>query len=243
MSTSNLLPRALLRPFVVTTASWATVLAVVGLLWIAVGTRPMELFAEVALMGEHWYAGTLSVFTVLVWGAGGALLLTTGWALSYRDRRMGHGLRALGAFTLVLVFDDAFGIHDHLVAQMAHVPEIALFGVYGVLASVVVLRHGPILLERQEIRILAGAIVALGLSLAVDLGGAGFEGRHALEDVLKLLGASYWTLFAVLVCRDVIWAAPLQRPPPARRAIRPEGVPAARQNALAGAAARPRRPY
>ena len=119
--------RALARPLALTTALWAVVMGAVATLWFLRGIRPMQLFAEVVLLGEDWYLGTLSVLTVLLWASAAGLLLTTGSALAGREPREGAALRALGAFTAVLVVDDAFGLHVHVLKTVAGVPEVVPF--------------------------------------------------------------------------------------------------------------------
>ena len=135
----------------------------------------------------------MSTLEILLWGGAAALLLTTGAALTGREPLPGSALRALGGFTVLLVADDAFGLHEGALTRVTGVPDLAARGLFVVAALLVAARHGRGLRVHPYRPVLAVAVVVLCLSLAVDL-----VGPQLPEELLELLGVGYWTLFAAL---------------------------------------------
>lgn len=122
------------------------------------------------------YAGVLSVLTIMVWTAGGAVAFAA--AALVRERR--SWLLVLGSLLLVIAADDGFMLHEGL-----GLPEIGFVVVYGAVAGWLAFRSLVRLRDGSGSAILVGG-AALALSAAFDLWATD---PYLIEDHLKLIGA------------------------------------------------------
>jgi len=154
---------------------------------VATFTRDVQDYAGVA-----WYTGAVNTVNVIVWTVVTTLSLTIAW-LERHDRRR---LLAFGAFTLVLLADDAFLLHE-AVGPENGVPQALFLGLYGVMAAVLLVAYTRSPRTGSSIAFLIGAVL-LGASVLVD---ELLTHRFLLEDGCKLLGALVWVAVPLLALR------------------------------------------
>lgn len=104
----------------------------------------------------------------------------------------------MGLLTVVLTLDDRFLLHE-LVLPHFGVPEIVTYAAYGVLAVVLAVAFCRVLLAQPETWLLFLAVVAMGLSVGLDLTGIDSTVRRVAEETAKMTGASALTLFPATV--------------------------------------------
>lgn len=191
-------------------------LVVVALLWVALDTTLYELTGDplaVAEVGPH--VGFLSNLGMLFWASGAGVSL---WAsfVPDRDGSTEGGLRRLlrdaGLLTVVLVVDDLFMIHDHLIPEHTPVPEWAVLLVIAALVVLFLIRHRSTFVRTPWL-CLTIAVAAFGLMLVVDLleSSAPLPLHHAFEEGSKLAGILYWTWWLMLTARVHVLGS-VQRP-------------------------------
>lgn len=159
---------------------------------------PYLLMREPQNLGQlPWYAGACSMITGWLWCAAAVVCFFV-WSI-LGERPDADGLPKFmlyfGALTLALMLDDAFQLHEQAAARFL-AGDKAVFAAYlGMLITGARLYRHEI--RKSEVRLLASAIVFLGLSLLVDglqdlYGERLGPWRILFEDGFKLLGAAGW---------------------------------------------------
>jgi hypothetical protein len=167
--------------------------------------------------GESLSVGVLLRAEVLVWSAAIGVALAAGLLGRQWSAPQTPVLLAFGAVAAVLVADDALLIHE--AAQKAGVPRGTFQAIYGAVVLLLLWRLRVQIFSMTPWILLIGACGWLGLSAIVDASGDYLvEGAtlHFVEDGLKWLGVLSWSLYLVLVSRDLAQSLPdlLQEAPP-----------------------------
>jgi hypothetical protein len=106
-------------------------------------------------------------------------------------------LITLGALTAALGTDDLFMVHEGLLPFL-RLPESIMYILYASLTVIGITKFRKQIMQTPW-GMIAAALVCLGVSVVLDLitDKLGFhnEGTWVVEDALKLLGISFWTMY------------------------------------------------
>ena len=191
MNTDNATTRLLLLSYIPP----LLVLALAHLLADALGVPFSTLTRDTAAVaGLPFVTGWISYLGAVLMAAAASVALFT--AAHARARAY---LAGLGLFSLALLGDDLFMLHDGLLAFMG-IDETLVMGAYAVILMLILgsnLEH-----VRRASLPLAIALAFFGLSSVVDLWPDQVFGnhRHLLEDGSKLLGIAGWLGYIVHIC-------------------------------------------
>lgn len=191
MHTDNATTRLLLLSYIPP----MLVLALAHLLADALGVPFSTLTRDTAAVaGLPFVTGWISYLGAVLLAAAASIALFTA-----AHARVRSYLAGLGLFSLALLGDDLFMLHDGLLAFMG-IDETLVMGAYAVILLVILgsnLDH-----VRQASLPLAIALGFFGLSSVVDLWPDQVSGnhRHLLEDGSKLLGIAGWLGYIVYIC-------------------------------------------
>lgn len=157
-----------------------------------------------------FYVGSVSNLGNLLWAAGATVCLFTAMALPVA---LGHGMRRFltvsGAFTILLMADDALLIHDEILPQ-----HFGISGeIYGLLYIALML--GFLVAFRRlilttNVILLLTALVFFAGSAGVDMVSSVLSGIISsaavifAEDATKLLGIGIWLAYFVAVARQAV---------------------------------------
>jgi len=189
-------PRVSWVLFVVLYISALGVLGLAALASVFLNVRMAKLVRDpLAIYHGHPLFGALSNLGVLLWCGAAATCLYAGMLLRARgDRRAERFLLFSGFFSVVLVLDDLFQIHEDLLRRYLGVRESIFFfaGTYGVLFVVYLAVCWRAILE-TDWSLLALAIVFFAAALIadnfpVDIG----PWTLLIEDGLKFIGIVSW---------------------------------------------------
>ncbi len=177
-------------------------------------TRDPTSVAEVPL-----YIGFVSQFGIFLWSATATCCLMAGLALARQgqDRQGRNFFLYAAGLSLMLGMDDLFLLHEVFFPYFG-VPELVVFGVYGVLVAVFLGLFLRLLL-RSEYLLLLMAFGFLGLSVLTDLADVVLIEPFLLEDGLKLVGILAWLCYFART--SLLAIAPLPRRQEAARAPMP----------------------
>ncbi|HEY7464764.1 MAG TPA: hypothetical protein VH987_10090 [Candidatus Limnocylindria bacterium] len=159
-----------------------------------------------------FYIGSISLLGVILWSAAVAVCLFGAFAPGEPDelRRL---LLVSGIFTAVLLFDDAFLLHDEILPRYAGISG-ELYGVAYLVAMVVYLYALWRPIQRTDRAVLFAALALFAVSAAADLGSSVLAEALPsplgllLEDGAKLLAIETWLAYFVMVSRAVLSATP-----------------------------------
>lgn len=144
------------------------------------------------------YTAFMTHAAVFLWGSAGVIAVFTAAVLRVgsKDRAGAGFLLAGGLFSLVLMLDDFFLMHEWLVPRFLGLPEEVAFLVYGALGVVFLVVFRRAILAAEP-----GLLLLAGVLFAVSIGLDQLESREMIpqywlpEDAVKLLGISTWWLF------------------------------------------------
>jgi len=153
-------------------------------------------------LGAPWYVGAISNATVLIAVAGGVVGVFAASVVPPTSGRSFRGLLGwLGSLVVFLSLDDLYLLHEE-VAPSLGVPEVALYGTYGMVFIIVLWAYRRPLIELTNYFLLILGMLALGVSLAVDVALA--RGLFTLpisgsyvEDPAKVIGIVLIATFLV----------------------------------------------
>jgi hypothetical protein len=162
----------------------------------------------------HPFTGALSVVGTFMWAAGGAICLFSAAVLRARGAtgRLIGFLCASGVFTLWLLVDDQFQIHEDVAEARLGIDQRLFFFAYLGIVGVGLARYRTCILD-SSYPLLLIALGFLGLSVLVDMthayvaplaGGA----ATFLEDGCKLLGIAGWLGYYAQTCFLALGTAP-----------------------------------
>jgi hypothetical protein len=150
--------------------------------------------------GMPFYLGFLSNAGLLLWSAGAVTCLYSSWLLADGQKDMRRLLLGGGVVTAWLLLDDMFMLHEAVLPRLG-IREIVVMAVYAVVVPCFLLMNMRRVLQTDPL-FLGSALFFLGLSVIVDEVSL-FSTRFStsaqgwLEDGLKLLGISGWTMYWV----------------------------------------------
>ncbi|MEZ5154751.1 MAG: hypothetical protein R2718_01445 [Solirubrobacterales bacterium] len=156
-----------------------------------------------AVKGLDFETGILTRIEVVVWVAAAAAALTAAFLARRLRRQEEPILFGFGLLGLVMAVDDSLTVHE-AVSSVVGVPLIELG--YVVALGWLLWRFRDRLLTSTPVLLLAGALIGMGLSEAVDLldDHTALEAGAALEDIFKFLGIILYSGFLVLIAQAVI---------------------------------------
>lgn len=195
-------------------AVWVTTAC---LLWLSAAQDevPTErLFLDPATVGgQPWYTGLLHEIGILAWTVAATGAAAGAWVASLTGRLGSKWFLASGsALTIVLLVDEVTGFHSRIAPRFG-VPKLVVVAWYLAGATVWLIANVAEI-RRTRWLTLAAALVALGLSVALD-----YERRDTgfhvfFEDAPKLLGIVAWATYFVFATVDITRSA-VRSPAPA----------------------------
>jgi len=154
-----------------------------------------------AIAGLPLYTGVVSHVGVLLWCSAASVSLFASAVLHRQQRNapLAKFLFCAGGFTVVLMIDDLFMVHE-AAAYVVGIPDSAIVLAYGVLGATLAVAFRRQILA-SEYLLLFASLLFLGASIAVDASNltdsqglrTSISARyHLLEDGPKLLGIAFW---------------------------------------------------
>lgn len=144
----------------------------------------------------HPFTGIISNIGVLMWCTTTSICLFTGiFLLSNGVKKEAFFLIYSGLFSLILLFDDLFMLHDYIFYSFKDfILEPIIFTGYAILLIYYSINYYRIILENNYF-VFSLAVLFLGLSILIDsiFPSEGLE--HFVEDGLKFIGIANWMLF------------------------------------------------
>ncbi len=150
-----------------------------------------------------FYAGSVSNAGALLWVATAAICLFTRTLVKARaanDRISGFLLYA-AVFTLILMADDLFMLHEGLFRHYIPIHENIIYFSYALTTVLFLVLYRRIILD-SEFVLLILAFTLFGLSVSIDIIQHHIDhdqflaiGGYVLEDGLKLLGIVTWLIY------------------------------------------------
>lgn len=166
-----------------------------------------------AIVGVPPYVGALSTLGFMFWSASLGICCLGFLLLRARDGfgREAEFLLVAGAFTFLLLIDDAFMIHDYYLDRESGSLEWIVYVIYAAFLASYGLRYGRTVLDGPFI-LLLGAIGALALSAGYDAV-TPFDANRGvfIEDAFKFAGIVFWWAFHLTFVSGI-----LRTPRPAR---------------------------
>jgi hypothetical protein len=149
----------------------------------------------VQLLNGRPYTGMLSNLGIIVWSAtAGICLFVVILNVNQQHLKRGKQFFLLAfVFTMVLLLDDLFLLHDVILPEDLKISENYLYAVYGILALVFIFYFRNDILETPYLLLFA-AVIFFGFSIGMDTIVKFFDMEHGffLEDGSKFLGIISW---------------------------------------------------
>lgn len=143
----------------------------------------------------QFYIGFVSNIGLMVW-AGTVATCTLASRLLWRtdQHSQAHFFLASAGISLMLLLDDAFLLHENVIPQIFHVPEIAVYVVYGMLiVSYLIYFRNDIF--GTDYTLLIMALSGFGFSLFIDFFDTDTIVYTFLEDAFKFTGIVLWLTY------------------------------------------------
>jgi hypothetical protein len=191
--------------------------AAVLLVWRKTGIPIRVFFIDpVAEFDAPMYIGLFSNLGVLLWCASAAVCLFGGWLLMRAPgrREVAWFLVCAGLLTGFLQVDDLYLLHEEVLPDHCHVPQMLVFAGYDLLFLSFLVGFRRVLHTTDHL-LLFLAFGFLGLSAFIDLFVTPEEffiagtvpGRHLVEDGFKLLGVVTWAAFFIRTSMQQVGAS------------------------------------
>lgn len=169
----------------------------------AVSDKPIAYYTrDIASISDTGpMAGVVSQVGMLLWAATVTTLFLAAYSQQRRRKWSNHVwfVGGFGLFTFILMIDDLFMVHENIFPRLTGLPEMVLYGLYGLLLGVLLLRFRSTILQNQPLNLLI-AFGFLGLSLLIDRLPEDWSPWHFLfEDGAKFLGIAFWCSYFVQV--------------------------------------------
>ena len=165
---------------------------------------PSVLFKDtltVAEAHEQVHFGLVSNLGILIWCCTAAVCLFVATLLR-ENREPARFLRAAGAVSLLLLFDDMFLAHEVIFPKLG-VPELLIYVAYGTVTLLYLVRFRHSILK-ADYGILVLGLALLGSSVVVDQVLDSSELKSVIEDAPKLVGAAAWAAFHIRAARGLL---------------------------------------
>lgn len=183
----------------------------------SIGQKPIQHFFKDTnvIAGQPFYFGAMSNIGIIFWCATASICLLSSLILHTvsRVKVKKQFLFYAGFFTLFLMLDDLFLIHEEVFPNYLGLSDSILYLAYGVISLVWLLNYRKIISQTDYSFLLISFFLFAG-SLVVDiLDDSGFlfilnpnlDGfYYFLEDGFKLLGITGWFSYFVLVCHSTL---------------------------------------
>ncbi|WP_157928749.1 hypothetical protein [Pararhizobium haloflavum] len=156
----------------------------------------------VAVFDGKFAIGWFSNLGGLLWFATAAVLIFTALAAQAKTQ---EPLLVFGLLTAALGGDDLFMLHDGLLPFLG-LPGVLLYGLYAVVLLTWLYRYLDFVVGTQLVYILTGGfllMVSAGSDIVVDSAGLHGDTAYLIEDVAKLSGIMFWSVYGV----STAWAA------------------------------------
>ncbi|HUF83199.1 MAG TPA: hypothetical protein VMQ81_01270 [Acidimicrobiia bacterium] len=201
---------------------WLPAILLLAAIVVQDGVPDRELLSDPAQITDSSAStGLVSNLGMVAWTGAAAALLGAAYVLRrlLAPRERVALLVSAGLFTVVLLVDDLFLLHERTVEDKLGIPEVVTIAVYALAAL------GWAILFRRQLRstpfvLAAIALAGLGVSAVVDLAHPGRWSQPVLEDGSKFLAILAWAAYAGQLSRDLVLEAAAQPgaapgPPPA----------------------------
>jgi hypothetical protein len=185
-------PEAPLRPLetalVVATAAVFLLVVFQVILWrgspiLLYVQDPAAVFAFTPLAGFISHLGVFALF------AAGAICVFSSFHVAHR-----FGLLFwVGLFSMVIAADDFFMVHEVLAPRVG-VPELAVFGIYGLSALAILVRFRRLLSGKGHMALYLATLLLAG-SVLLDLALEYSDAQVIAEDSLKFVGLMLWSAY------------------------------------------------
>jgi len=101
-----------------------------------------------------------------------------------------------GMLTLLLGVDDLFMLHEYILPETLHIPQLIVYAIYGLIVSAYfLLFYKQILVTKYNMLLLA--LFLLGSSVACDVLLPSRGLQYILEDGFKVLGIFTWLIYFI----------------------------------------------
>jgi hypothetical protein len=152
-----------------------------------------------ATAGQPSYYGGMEYAGIILMAATAGIAL---FSSAFSPRRAARFLILGGLFTLWLVLDDAYMLHEQ--SPRIYLSERLVFGIYGVLLLAFVLTNLTYLLQTPfALLVTAGAFFALGIAFDSFVGLARLF-PNGLENMLELVGICFWSAYFIKCSRNAL---------------------------------------
>ena len=157
-----------------------------------------------ALAGNPWYFGTITFLCSFFWSFTVAICFFT-FALLKNDRlKEAQLFKIIGIFTIILLIDDVFMIHEDIFPNYLSIPERVIYLIYFFIVIYVVKQYFNFIKKTNYI-ILFTAIFLLGTSAFFDiLSNNVLPDKNFYEDVIKLFGTTFWFYYFFDTCYNAV---------------------------------------
>jgi hypothetical protein len=141
------------------------------------------------------YIGAFSIVGILFWFSSTAICLFSATLVSPRKQRsLRQFLLVSGLFTLLLVLDDLFLLHEEVFPKYVGIPERVVEASYGILMLLYLLKFRAVIFK-TEFLLFGLALGLFGFSLGLDVLPQDIYFRHLLEDGSKFAGIVTWLAY------------------------------------------------
>ncbi|WP_414624361.1 hypothetical protein [Calothrix sp. CCY 0018] len=180
--------------------------------WLQSEVQFSVLFRDVFVAASvEPYYGLFSNIGIFLWSATAAILLFSGTVLFSvkQSHKYSKFLLSFGSFTLLLVIDDFFMLHEKIFPYYLKISEKMTFLAYGIIFIYLVLKFRDTILD-NHFTIFAIAISFLFLSITVDqiLPTDSFifqkDDTYFFEDSLKLIGIISWCFYFIKISGEQV---------------------------------------
>jgi hypothetical protein len=141
------------------------------------------------------YIGSFSIIGILLWFSAAALCLFSAPLVSHpKDNSLQQFLLMSGLFTLLLVLDDLFLLHEEVFPKYVGIPERVVEASYGILMLLYLFKFRAVIFK-TEFLLFGLALGLFGFSLGLDVLPQNIYFRHLLEDGSKFAGIVTWLVY------------------------------------------------
>ncbi|MCI0550739.1 MAG: hypothetical protein L0287_07275 [Anaerolineae bacterium] len=180
------------QSFVILLLAALILLGIVAIIRFQYGV-PVEMFMDDPLTVARLppYIGIVSNIGALLWCATASICLFSAAAIRNRSVTDSSFLLYSGFLTLYILIDDLFLLHEVVLEDYLHIPQIYTITVLGVFSLAYLYRYKDLILKTDYFALLM-AFIFLGCSAIVDQFLPNIYGRLFIEDGFKFLGTVTW---------------------------------------------------
>ena len=166
--------------------------------------RPVYVFiSDIAAISEvSPFYGVISTVGILFWCASAAICFFSSLLIRREKLSLNFVWFFLisGIFTMILMLDDLFMLHEHIIPKFLRIPQRAILAGYPILAVLYLIRFRATIVQTYyEILLLAFGFLAISVVLDV-IPNFLADWRPLFEDGAKLLGIVSWFVYLSSAC-------------------------------------------